>query len=92
VACLIEIFGVVGSGADRRVPLITPWREVRGRPCRRDREDELYLAHVGRQADTATHRASVAGRAAKDQAVGQLREASDNNQAARSNPTEAFTR
>jgi len=34
-------------------------REIRARPTRRDREDKLDLAYIGREADTATHRANI---------------------------------
>src|SRR6516162_5150948 len=45
--------------------------EARWRPMRRDREDQLDLAHVGGEANTATHGASIAGPGRGRQTAGQ---------------------
>src|SRR5262249_19839413 len=39
---------------------IPTWREIGRRPMRRDRKDELDLAHVGGKTDASTHGGNIA--------------------------------
>jgi hypothetical protein len=47
-------------------------RDVRGRPIRRDREDELDLADIGGETGTTTHGPSIAGPGRRPKRIGRI--------------------
>jgi hypothetical protein len=53
--------GIVADDRERvRWRHVPTRRDVRGRPMRRDREDELDLADIGRKTSAATHVSTIA--------------------------------